>query len=132
MTDQPTNPDVRAKGIAKMQEVYNFSVDPDLVPGDFVNLTVDHLFGTIWSRPGLELEQRRLVTIGVLATLGQKALLEVQFKSALERGELDEDQVRELVVHLTHYIGWPLATIVNEAAEKTIAHWNLEQAGEAE
>ena len=26
-----------------------------------------------------------------------------------------------MVVHLTHYVGWPLATGVNEAAERVIA-----------
>jgi 4-carboxymuconolactone decarboxylase len=104
-----------------MHEVYQFSVDPDQVPGDFVTLTVDHLFGTIWARPDLAVPERRLLTIGVLAALGQKALLEVQFRSALATGELTEDQVREVVVHLTHYIGWPLATLVNEAAERVIA-----------
>lgn len=113
--------DARAEGIAKMQEVYQFSVDPDEVPGDFVRFTVDHLFGTIWTRPELDVEQRRLLTIGVLAALGQKPLLEVQFTSALARGELTEEQVREVVVHLTHYVGWPLATGLNEAAERVIA-----------
>ena len=48
-------------------------------------------------------------------------LLEIQFDSALDRGELDVDQVREVVVHLTHYVGWPLATDVNAAAERAIA-----------
>jgi 4-carboxymuconolactone decarboxylase len=116
-----TDDELRARGIAKMHEVYQFSVDPDQVPGDFVTLTVDHLFGTIWTRPDLDVPERRLLTIGVLAALGQKALLEVQFRSALATGELTEDQVREVVVHLTHYIGWPLATLVNEAAERVIA-----------
>ena len=113
--------DRRSRGIAKMQEVYRFSVDPDEIPGEFVAMTVDHLFGTIWTRPGLEVPERRLLTIGVLAALGQRALLEVQFKSALENGELTEDQVREIVVHLAHYVGWPLVTTVNEAAERSIA-----------
>jgi len=121
MSQESKPEDVRALGMAKMQEVYNFSVDPDLIPGDFAAITVDHLFGSIWTRPDLDVPERRLLTIGVLAALGQEPLLEVQFKSALERGELDEDQVREIVVHLTHYIGWPLATLVNSAAEKVIA-----------
>ncbi len=80
-----------------MQEVYNFSVDPDDVPGDFVAYTVDHLFGDVWSRPGLSVFERRLITIGVLAALGKNELLDVQFQSALDNGELDEDQVREVV-----------------------------------
>jgi 4-carboxymuconolactone decarboxylase len=116
---RPPSPD-RDKGVAKMQEVYNFSVDPDVVPGDFLAYTVDHLFGDVWCRPELSVFERRLVTIGVLAALGKTDLLDVQFQSALDNGELTEDQVRELVVHLAHYVGWPLATGANEAAERVI------------
>ena len=111
----------RAKGIAKMQEVYGFSVDPADIPGPYVAFTVDHLFGEVWTRPELDIRDRRLMTIGVLAALGQSQLVEIQFQSALDRNELTVDQVRETVVHLAHYIGWPLSTGVNEVAEKVIA-----------
>ena len=93
---------------------------PTTIAGPYVDFTVDHLFGTIWTRPALDIRDRRLLTIGVLAALGQSPLLEIQFRSALERGELTEEQVREIVLHLTHYIGWPLSTGVNAAAEKVI------------
>ena len=33
---------------------------------------------------------------------------------------LTVDQVRELVVHLTHYVGWPISTGVSGAAETVI------------
>jgi 4-carboxymuconolactone decarboxylase len=111
----------RSRGMAKMQEVYGFSVDPADVPGDYAAVTVDHLFGTIWTRPALGIRDRRLLTIGTLAALGQTDLLEIQFSSALERAELDEEEVRELVLHLTHYVGWPLSTGMNAAAERVIA-----------
>jgi len=117
---RPPKPD-RAAGLEKMQAVYNFHVDPDAVEGDFVAYTVDHLFGDVWCRPGLDVFQRRLMTIGVLAALGRTELLDVQFQSALDNGELTEDQVREVVIHLTHYIGWPLATGLSESAERIIA-----------
>ena len=111
----------RARGIAKMQEVYGFSVDPDTIAGPYVAFTVDHLFGEVWTRPELDNRDRRLMTIGVLAALGQSQLVEIQFQSALDREELTEDQVRETVVHLAHYVGWPLSTGINEVAEKVIA-----------
>ncbi len=114
----------RARGIAKMDEVYGFSVDPDEIAGPYVDFTVDHLFGTIWTRPELDIRDRRLMTVGVLAALGQTPLLEIQFQSALDRGELTEEQVRETVLHLTHYIGWPLSTGLNAVAEKVIARRN--------
>ncbi len=120
---RPPSPD-RAKGRAKMQEVYNFTVDPDDVPGDFVAYTVDTLFGDVWCRPGLSVFERRLLTIGVLAALGKADLLDVQFQSALHNGELTEDQVREVVIHLTHYVGWPLATDISGSAERVLARRN--------
>jgi 4-carboxymuconolactone decarboxylase len=86
-----------------------------------VAFTVDHLFGQVWTRPELGIRDRRLLTIGVLAALGQSQLVEIQFQSALDRDELSEEQVRETVVHLTHYIGRPLSTGVNEVAERVIA-----------
>jgi 4-carboxymuconolactone decarboxylase len=116
-----TPDDLRAAGIAKMQEVYGFSVDPDTLPGRYTAMTVDHLFGSVWTDDTLELRQRRLLTIGVLAALDKSDLLEIQFDAALERDELTPDQVREIVVHLTHYIGWPLSTELNARAEKVIA-----------
>jgi 4-carboxymuconolactone decarboxylase len=113
--------DRRAAGIAKMQEVYGFSIDPEHVPGPYAAMTVDHLFGSVWTREALGIRDRRLLTIGVLAALGKSDLLEIQFNSALERDELTVEQVREVVVHLTHYIGWPLSTGMNQTAEQVIA-----------
>jgi 4-carboxymuconolactone decarboxylase len=113
--------DVRAAGIAKMQEIYGFSVDPDTIPGRYTTMTVDHLFGTVWTSDELDVRDRRLMTIGVLATLGKSDLLDMQFDRALEGDELTVDQLREVVVHLTHYIGWPMSVEMNHTAENVIA-----------
>jgi 4-carboxymuconolactone decarboxylase len=113
--------DRRQAGMAKMEEVYSFSIDPANVPGPYAAMTVDHLFGTVWAGEALGIRDRRLLTIGVLAALGQGDLLDIQFTSALERDELTVEQLRELVVHLTHYVGWPLSTGMNQSAETVIA-----------
>jgi 4-carboxymuconolactone decarboxylase len=118
MTEQG---DKRAAGVAKMQEVYGFSVDPETIPGRYAAMTVDHLFGTVWTSAELDVRDRRLMTIGVLAALDKTDLLDIQFDCALERTELTVEQLREVVVHLTHYIGWPLSTGVNQTAENVIA-----------
>jgi len=47
MSEGTTGP--RAAGMAKMDEVYGFSVDPDTIAGPYVDVTVDHLFGSIWT-----------------------------------------------------------------------------------
>ena len=116
--DQTT---ARRAGMAKMKEVYGWNVDPDEIAGPYVDVTVDHLFGEIWTRPGLALRDRRLLTIGALAALGLPHLLDIQFTAAFEREELTEIEARELVVHLAHYVGWPLSTGLNASVEKIIA-----------
>ena len=113
--------DVRAAGIAKMEEVYGFSVDPDTIPGRYMTMIVDHLFGSVWTNDELDVRDRRLMTIGVLAAMGKSDLLDIQFSSALEHDELTVDQLREVVVHLTHYVGWPTSTGMNQTAENVIA-----------
>ncbi|HEX3946488.1 MAG TPA: carboxymuconolactone decarboxylase family protein [Acidimicrobiales bacterium] len=116
--------------MAKMQEVYGFTVDPADVEGDYVALTVDHLFGAVWTRPALDVGTRRLLTIGAIVAQGRDELLDIQFGAALDRGELDEEQVREAVVHLAHYVGWPLSTGAQGAAERAIATHRKKQAAE--
>lgn len=116
---RPPAPD-RRSGMKKMTEVYGFTADPDDAPGDFLSYTVDHLFGDLWSRPALNIAERRLLTIGVLAAQGQSDLLDVQFGAALDNGEMTDEQVRETVVHLTHYVGWALGAGVNNAAERVL------------
>jgi 4-carboxymuconolactone decarboxylase len=123
--------DVRAAGMAKMEEVYGFSVNPDDLPGDYATMTVDHLFGRVWTREALDIRDRRLLTMGVLAALGKADLIGIQFQAALERGEVTEEQVREIVLHLTHYIGWPMSTEVNAVAEHAIRRRAEGQATEA-
>ena len=51
--------ELRKKGLEKMNEVYGWEM-PDM-PGDYFALTADHLFGTIWSRPGLSMRDKRLM-----------------------------------------------------------------------
>ena len=102
MTATEPSRGTRQAGIDKMVEVYGFAVDPEQIPGDFVDETVDHLFAQVWGDGALNIRDRRLLTIGVLAGLGQPKLLEIQFSSALSKNELTIDQARKLVVHLAH------------------------------
>src|SRR5581483_3099753 len=92
-SDSPAPGDARSVGMARMEEVYGFSIDPGQLEDPFHAFTVDHLFGAVWSRPGLDVRERRLLTIGALAAMGRDDLLEVQFESALRRGELTVSQL---------------------------------------
>lgn len=109
---------LRRKGLEKMKEVYGWDM-PDF-PSDYFSFTVDHLFGTVWNRPGLSLRDRRLLVLGALSALGLEDLIEIQINATLTNEELTEDQVREIAIFLTHYVGFPQGQKINAVAEKVI------------
>jgi len=110
--------ELRRKGLAKMNEVYAWDM-PD-VPGEFFALTVDHLFGTIWTRPGLSMRDKRLMTLTVVTALGIQDLAEVQVNAALQNGELSEDELKEMAIFLTHYLGFPLGSKLDGVVTKVV------------
>ena len=61
--------ELRAKGLAKMNEVYGWEM-PNIEGNPYFDLTVDHLFGTIWTRPGLSMRDKRIMTLTAVAALG--------------------------------------------------------------
>lgn len=93
MTDMS---EVRRRGLDKMKEVYGWDM-PDM-PGDFYKYTIEHLFGTIWTRPELSLRDRRLLLLGAVSALGLDDILEIQTTAALSNGELSEDELREVAI----------------------------------
>jgi len=111
--------DDKARGLAKMNEVYGWESGD--FPGDFFAITRDHLFGEIWTRPGLTTEQRRLLLIGALAATGKHDILDIQLDSAYRLGELDDTALREIVIFLAHYLGWPTGATLNGQIEKLLA-----------
>jgi len=110
---------VRRKGLAKMNEVYGWEM-PDM-PGDYFALTVDHLFANIWSRPGLSMRDKRIMTLSVVTALGLPDLAEIQVNAALHNSELTPAELREMALFITHYVGFPLGSTFNGVVEKVIA-----------
>lgn len=108
----------RAKGLAMMAKVYGWDVQEG--PGDFFSMTVEHLFGEVWTRDGLSFRDRRLLLIGLLVGQGLDDVLGLQLEAALGNGEIDEEELREIVIFLTHYAGWPRGAKLNSAAETVI------------
>jgi 4-carboxymuconolactone decarboxylase len=112
-------PEARRRGLEKMEQVYGFEMTDG--EGDFFRYTAEHLFGDIWQRPGLSDRDRRLLLIGMLAGTGQHDVLGIQVPAALDAGELDADALREVVIMVCHYAGWPHGARLNSLVEETIA-----------
>lgn len=112
-------PEARRRGLEKMEEVYGFEMTDGA--GDFFGYTADHLFADIWNRPGLSDRDRRLILIGMLAGQGAADVLGIQVPAAYANGELDDAALREIVIFVCHYAGWPNGARLNSIVEETIA-----------
>lgn len=123
MSDEPDKfaglPERRRRGLRTMEQVYGFEMTDG--EGDFFGYTADHLFGEIWQRPGLSDRDRRLLLIGLLAGQGAADVLGIQVPAAHANGELDDEALREIVIFLCHYAGWPNGARLNSIVEETIA-----------
>jgi 4-carboxymuconolactone decarboxylase len=111
--------ELRKKGLEKMNEVYSWEM-PNIEGDPYFDLTVDHLFGSIWTRPGLSMRDKRLMTLTVVTALGLQDLAEVQVNAALANEELTEDELKEMSIFLTHYVGFPLASGLNGVVGRVV------------
>ena len=109
----------RERGLQRMSEVYGWDFSDG--PGDFFGYTADHLFADIWSRSGLSDRDRRLLLIGMLAGQGAQDVLTIQVPAAFQSGDLDDQALREIVIFLSHYAGWPVGARLNSLVEETIS-----------
>jgi 4-carboxymuconolactone decarboxylase len=110
--------ELRRRGLAKMAEVYGWDFQDG--PGDFFRYTADHLFADIWTRPGLSIRDRRLILLGLLAGNGSPDVFGIQADAAYRNAELDDEALREIVVFLSHYAGWPVGARLNSAVEDVL------------
>ena len=95
------------KGAAKMKQLFGSEPRPGTMHEDFLQITVENLFGDIWNRPGLELRERSLITVAALTVLARERELKVHLRGALNAG-ISREKINEIMIHLAHYGGWPV------------------------
>ena len=78
----------------------------DQLAPDLKRIIDEALFGSIWTRPQLDIRHRCICTISALMALGQLPLLRRHIERCLNLG-LTPDQVVEVFIQLTFYVGVP-------------------------
>ncbi|WP_044562720.1 carboxymuconolactone decarboxylase family protein [Azospirillum sp. B4] len=63
-------------------------------------------FGEVWSRPGLSLKLRSMLTIAILVGQSRPAQLRNHVKGAIANG-VTKEEIREILLHATLYAGLP-------------------------
>lgn len=108
--------DAWARGVAKMTEVYAGEViTPPQGSMPFSDVMLETLFAAVWDRDVLSVRDRRLLIMGVIAARGGVDTWKIQARAALRNGELNADELRETLVMLAPYAGYPcVAPLVAE------------------
>jgi 4-carboxymuconolactone decarboxylase len=74
----------------------------------FQDFITRYAWGDVWSRPGLDLRTRSLVTVALLAALGRTDELGLHLRAARRIGVTD-DELAEVLLHTAVYAGVPAA-----------------------
>ena len=107
--------DLYRKGIALRSELMgeaftasmNSTTYTDPIMQKFRDLAAETVFGALWTRPGLDLKTRALVCVVSDVASGRDPELALHLRMALRQG-WSEDELVEVLIHMSGYVGLPL------------------------
>ena len=84
---------------------------------DFQDLITRYAWGTIWTRPGLDLRTRRLLVLAMTATAGRWEEFSLHVRTGLRHG-LEPCDLEEVLLQVAVYAGVPAANTAFQLAVK--------------
>ncbi|MSQ20152.1 MAG: 4-carboxymuconolactone decarboxylase [Betaproteobacteria bacterium] len=91
----------------------------------FIDLASETVFGALWTRPGLDLKTRTLITVIADASTGREPELAIHLRMARRQG-WTEDELIEALLHLLGYVGAPLVRDATLVATELFAEMRAE------
>jgi len=84
------------------------------VPADdpWLQLSQDQVFAQIWTRPGLSMRDKRLISLTAAAYAASPPGYISHIEGALDNGDLTPAELWEWLIHFTQYAGYPKAAPV--------------------
>ena len=84
---------------------------------DFQRLITEAAWGSVWTRPGLDRKTRHLLTIAMLATLGNHEELTIHIRATRNTG-VSREEVKEVLLQVAFYAGIPAANAAFAIAKR--------------
>ena len=94
--------------------------DADDTIQTFLGASTELLWGGIWTRDGLDLKYRSLVTVVILAVLGRQKELKPHLIGALRLGWTPQE-LQEAMLHVATYAGYPQGLEAMRVVSETLA-----------
>jgi 4-carboxymuconolactone decarboxylase len=129
MADNERRQQGRAMRRKLMGDAYADKLDKavyaDPIMEKFAEVTQETIFGTLWTRPGLDLKTRSLICVISDAATGRDPELKLHLRFARNQG-WTEDELAEALLHLAGYVGAPLVREAMLTACATFAEMRAE------
>lgn len=106
--------------------------EPAMQIVDSHGMSAERAFAEVWARSTLSVKERRLLLLGLLVGQGIDDLVADQLDAALRTGQLNEPELREVVVFLNHYAGWARGARLNTQVEDLIEGVRRDRSGDAD
>jgi len=84
---------------------------------EFQDLITRYAWGTVWTRPGLDIRTRRLLVLAITAALGRYEEFRMHLKAGLRAG-LEISDVKEVLLQTAIYAGVPAANTAFQIARE--------------
>ena len=106
----------RGMDLLKKMGRENLMMEQKALSPDLYEMSVGHLFGDVWARPGLSLRDRQLVTLAANIAMARPTGNFSHYRSAEHIG-ITREEILEVIIQVGHYCGWP--TISNAVRQYT-------------
>jgi 4-carboxymuconolactone decarboxylase len=109
-------------GEKTIQDVYAGDVvTPPEGSYHFTDIMLRQLFAELWTRETLSMRDKRILLLGIIAEKGEPDTFKIQAKASLKRGEMTPDELREFLLFIAQYAGYPRAAALVGPIETAIA-----------
>lgn len=101
------------------------AIDKEMANADDFSMPMQELvtefcWGTVWTRPGLDLRSRSILNLGMLAASNRPDQLAGHIKGAITNG-LTKDEIRECLLQVAVYCGMPAGLSSFKVARQVFA-----------
>src|SRR5207244_12483416 len=101
-------------------------VNSDPIMQKFLELVKETVCGALWTRPGLDTKTRALICVISDTCTGREPELALHLRMALRQG-WSEEELTEVLLHLSGYIGVPIIRESMMVASKVFREYREEK-----
>lgn len=100
----------RGMRVLKKMGRENLMLNQKALCPDMYEMSVGHLFGDVWGRPGLSLRERQLVTLAANIAMARPSGNHSHYLSSMHLG-ITKREICEVMIQVGHYTGWPTLSL---------------------